>query len=228
MNLLQIAQRAKSESGRSGSGPLTVTAVTGDDLRIVNACKDAWRELQMMPRRWAWMRTEVTKPLTIDTVTHTLAGMGITDWAEWKRDSEDYHPSVYDTTAPDSEWPLRFIPYEKFRFMFLIGAHAAGAPQYWSSDPDGSLLIGPKPDLATYEVRIAYFKAPTELAADGDTPDMPSRFHMLLTWMALMQISASDAATEHYQRASDSQRLVFDQLVESQAEPITFGYRPLA
>nr|HPL79494.1 hypothetical protein [Burkholderiaceae bacterium] len=52
-----------------------------------------------------------------------------------------------------------------------------------------------------YKLRIEYWKEPSELAADADTPDMPDRFHMLLVWAALQEVAKFDAAPEVLARA---------------------------
>ena len=54
------------------------------------------------------------------------------------------------------------------------------------------------------------------MAADADTPDMPSEFHLLLVWRALQEVAKFDAAPEVLARAEKNHagmvhRLLLDQ-----------------
>lgn len=227
MNLLQIARRVKSESGRSGTGPAALSTAAGDDLRIFNAAADAWRELQMEPLNWAWMRSEADKALTSGVCLQTLALLGITDLERWVEPTDEYQLTAYMASDPSQEWPLQKLSYETFRQRFLVGTHEAGAPQFVAFAKDGALLIGPKPDAAAYKVRGSYYTMPSELDDDAATPEMPERFHMILVWMALMQVGASDASAEHYARARESADVIHSALVDSQGEKIRFEVRSM-
>lgn len=231
MNLLAIARRVKSESGRSGNGPAAVATATDNDLRIVNAVRDAWLEVQAEPRHWRWMRKRISAGvLTAGATAYTGATLGLDadNVAAWWPEIDHYSPTAYDAAAPDRPWRLQFVEYERFRQAFLVGAHQAAAPQFWSHN-GAQLLIGPAPDgLVSYRIGIDYQQEPTELVADGDEPDMPKRFHRLLIWKALSAIATADGSQEHYVRANDNADDVFNALVTSEAERITFGHRPLA
>ncbi len=232
MDLLTIARRVKSETGRGGGGPLSVSSAVDNDLRIVNAVRDAWLDVQAEPYNWAWMRKSITAgPLVAAQTAYTGVQLGLAaeTAAAWWPESDEYQPTAYDAASPGSQWPLHFMDYEAFRRRFLVGSHTAGPPQFWSYDTSGRLLIGPAPDASvSYRVNIDYRQTPTELSADADTPDMPTRFHRLLVWMALKDAATHDASQEQYMRARDKAEEVFNELVASQGEQITFGHRPLA
>lgn len=228
MNALQLAQRLKRESGRSGVGPITFAPTSGEDLLLVDAVKDAWRNLQTEPRDWRWMRATALAPLQAGTVTNTPSSLGVSATLErWRGDTDDYRPTVFNTSNAELEWPLHWLPYDRFRARFIVGTHAAGRPRYWSTGLDNSFLVGPRPDLATYQLRADYQSLPVELAADLDVPAMPSRHHMAIVWAALMQIAGHDAANEHYVRARDAYDDLYDVLIRDQADPITITARPL-
>lgn len=232
MDLLTIARRVKSETGRGGGGPLSVTSAVDNDLRIVNAVRDAWLDVQAEPYNWRWMRKNVAAgPLVAAQIAYTDAQLGLTAGAvaSWWPESAQYRPTAYDAALSSQQWALVFMDYERFRQQFQVGTHTAGAPQFWSVDDAGRLLIGPMPDATvSYRVNIDYRQAPTELTADADEPDMPERFHRLLIWKALMDASTHDASQEHYVRARDRHEDIFNALIADQGEQITFGHRPLA
>ena len=69
---------------------------------------------------------------------------------------------------------------------FAIGANKA-------------ILLGPIP-ADGYTVTGQYFAVPSSLAADTDTPSMPSQFHMGVVYKAMMYYGLFHAATEVYDR----------------------------
>ncbi|EJK2192237.1 hypothetical protein NK499_002235 [Vibrio cholerae] len=52
MNFLELCQRLRSEIKDSGDGPSNVERQRGDDLKIVEAVREAWTELQLC-RTWS-------------------------------------------------------------------------------------------------------------------------------------------------------------------------------
>lgn len=224
-----MARRLKSESGRSGSGPVSVSSAIDNDLRIVNAVRDCWLDLQLEPRNWRFMRKSLSgKSLSEGVGEYSQSSFGVTDVASWWHETCDYQPRVCQASSPQSEWSLKWLPYERFASMFLVGQPDNGVPQYWSQGLDGKLLIGPKPDATPYLLRIDYVREPTALTGDTDSPDMPTRFHMFLVWEALKSVAVTDASNENLARAADRAASLYDALCADQAEPITFAHRPLA
>lgn len=227
--LIEIARRVKSESGRSGTGPVSVAAAGDDDRRILNAVRDAWQALQLEAFWWRWMRKSMAAgALAAGQVANTVAALGLTDHGEWWPESSDYWPTAYDVNDASNEWRLRELSYDRFRARFMVGTHDAAQPQFYAIAPNGDLLVGPKPDSANYRVRMDYKAAPTSLLVDADAPDMPSQHHDVLIWLALMPIAAADAAPEHYTRGRDKSDDLLSKLIDSQAEKMRITARPLA
>lgn len=225
--LIELARRLKAESGRSGIGPATASGAVGEDLQLINAVRDAWVELELEPRNWAWMRKMKVSPLTASVLAHSPVSLGITDLGTFISPREDYCPTAFLTSDPTQEWDLTHLDYESFRRKFLIGVPDEGAPQFWSVAPSGYLLVGPASN-GGYSVRIDYIREPLRLVNDSDEPAMPSRFHELLIWRALLSVGAFDAAPEQYGRARDKADDLFDKLATAQGEQITITARPLA
>lgn len=61
-----------------------------------------------------------------------------------------------------------------------------GTPEGYYLDGSSTLRVWPASTSATIAVR--YIKVPTELSADGDTPDMPSRFQGLVIDGAMVRV----------------------------------------
>jgi hypothetical protein len=201
LNFLQIVNRLKVESGRSG-GPIgSVATVGADDARLVAWAADFWRELQTS-RDWRWMRaTGAALPVLDGQVIYDPdADWALTDFGRWVRPSGDYQPTVTPDGNPGHVSALSWLDYERFRQRFIILPHQPGAPQFWTEGLDGSFMVGPTP-TGDWVLTADYWREPTELVADADEPDMPAKFHMLIVWGALMQVAGFDAAPEVYQRA---------------------------
>ena len=228
MNFLAMAQRVKRESGRGSTAIAGVLTATGEDLDICNWVATAWRDIQLMPYTWAWMRVSIIGDLVIDTIAHSPLSLTAANFSKWVPESDDYQMTVYESSAPATEWRIQFLPYERFRGRFIIGEHSAAAPQFWTQAPHGDFLIGPKPDLGTYKLRADYFMAPDELTDDTDVPGMPDQFHMLIVWDALMHAASFDAAPEVHSRARDNSEKMLNSLIDHQGEKIKFRFRPFA
>ena len=181
-----MCQRVKRESGRSGAAISSVDTAAGEDLDICRWVADAWRAIQQMPYNWRWMRQSMTPGLlAIGTCVQSSSALGAAAFDRWAPESDDYRPTYFEASNPANEIPLTWLPYERFRASFLVGTPASGPPQFWSEAPDGSLLIGPPPDLGTYKFRGDYFTIPGELIANDNEPAMPEQFHMLVVWEAV-------------------------------------------
>jgi hypothetical protein len=222
-----MAQRVGRESGRSGVSIATVTGNTGESQMICDWTADQWRNLQMEPFNWRWMRQTTVGQLVLNTYDHTPLSLGASGFERWVPETDDYKVTAYEASNTANEWKLTYTPYEQFRAQYLVGSPVSGPPQFWAIAPTGDFLVGPKPDLSTYFVRADYFIQPTELTVDGDVPAMPQQFHMLIVWRAVMQAAGFDAAPETYQRAQDNADLLHSQLVTNQGSQILINARPL-
>lgn len=228
MTLLALAQRLWRESGRNGPGPSSLATAVGPALRMFEAVQDMWRDLQIEPMNWRWMRATASGTMVADQQQYTPTQAGATDWAQWWPEGEAY--TAYLTAPGDATTTsdLTFMPFERFREQYMRGSQTASQPRYWSIALNGDLLLGPKPDAA-YGLRIDYEKLPTELTADATTPDMPARFHMLLVWRALeRRIAIGDSNGERLAIGRAEARRMHFELVTDQGEKPTDCWATLA
>ena len=228
MTLLALAQRLWRESGRTGPGPAALATAVGPALRMFEAVQDVWRDLQLEPRNWRWMRATTTGAAVAGQQQYTPTQAGATDLAQWWPEGGNY---VAYVTAPGDEsttYDLEFMGFEAFRERYMRGSQNVSLPRYWSIANNGDLLLGPKPDAA-YGLRIDYEKQPSELTADATTPDMPARFHMLLVWRALeRRIALGDSNAERLATGRAEARRMHTALVDDQGESPTDCWAPLA
>lgn len=211
MNYLQLVQRAHSECEAAGSGPSAVTSQTGENLRMVNWVAQAYTEIQELHQNWRWMRST----WTVNTVagTDAYAYTSVTDsrlsatidrfshW--WVRDEDDcLNVKRYLSSAGvGTEGELTDIPWSNFRVLYKRGTQNNGFPAHVTVDPQNKLVFGPKPD-DVYVMSGEYQMSPQTLAADADTPEMPTQFHMLVVYRAMEKYGAAKGAVEVFQRGS--------------------------
>jgi hypothetical protein len=215
MNFIQGVQRVHSESLRSTAAPTTVDTTNDRHLRLVRGYADAWRELQT-ERDWRWMRTTLDVSLTPGLQIYSGGDLGASDFGRWRPEDDTYSPLVYIDGSPNSRLPIDFMPLDQFRYHYIYTVQGSTFPRAWSIDEGNNLLIGPKP-AAAYKLRIEYWRAPTELVADADEPDMPDRFHMLLVWRALRNVGINDAAPEVLTKALQEYQILHGRLLKDQA-----------
>lgn len=230
MNYLQLAQAVKRESGLSGGGPASVVTAAGDDARVFQWVNWAWRDIQLLHESWLWRRGEALGQTDVATLPHDLAspGFGLTDFGSWMTESTGYSPSAYRLSDGQGlEMPLRFLTWDEYRARFVMGVHNPGPVQFWTVAPSGLMHVGPTPDSA-HVVRASYIRDVQEMTADTDVPLLPSRFHPLIVWRALIEYGGFDAAGEVVQRAERNYQGMLPSLLQDQLPRRYIASRPLA
>jgi len=230
LTYLQIVNRVRREAGVPGTALASIAQAVGDSARVVDWVNDVWRDVQLLPYNWKWMRGAAVGSLAPGVMGYTLdelAGAGGDRFSSWRPQTRSYQPVASDPANPTNEWGLTWLPYDVFRGRFLVGDHMAGAPAFYAESPTGQLMIGPKPDIA-YTARADYWKSPQALVADDDMPEMPGQHHSMLVWRALAEYGAYDAAPEVLGRAADRSESMLTALITHQGEQIGFANESLA
>lgn len=198
---LTLCSRLTTRSGAIGTAPAAVTGQTGRQAKCVDWVLNAWEMIQNDSADWTWMQAEIASvALTINDMSYSGADLGIaTRFGEFKGDRASrgfiYQPwTIYDNSIGQAdESPLSQIPYDLWRTKYDRLTHDANRPIEYAIAPDRSIRFGPKPDKA-YRVRGEYRKSMQTLAADGDIPELPDRFHDIIVWRAIMLIAEHDEA----------------------------------
>ena len=175
MNFLPIAQRLRQEAGIGGTGPISVVSQTGEMGRVVDWTNDAWLTIQRK-QHWDWLWEQAT--VTITAATSSTAGTIPAN--RYLRDK-----------ARIGTARLSFMLWD--RFSITYPTQAAGTPTVWTIRPDGAFVVNAAPPAST-DIIVERYRLPTSMAADGDIPAMPERFHMAIVWRALMDASDYDEA----------------------------------
>lgn len=202
MNFLQLCQRVAEDAG-SSSSPTAVASQTGEAKRIVNWVQEAWRKIQTRHTTWRWMRaTNQTATLSAGDSTLTPSDFSATRFKWWYANSF----RCYQTAVGASdESALLYLPYDTFRDYYLFGVQSVGRPVHITIAPDGSLIVGPVPDIG-YTIKGDYHKSAQTLAADADTPEFDADYHMAIVYRALMFYGAYESANDVYSPAEKNFR----------------------
>lgn len=212
MTFLQLCQRCAVECGASGT-IATVSGQQGSLARVVNWVGDAWNDIQIAHDDWDWMRAsnilgsgvsfvpasgQYTTPLGTGAGT---IGVATDSFGKWDRDTF----RCYTTTVGTSnETFLDCISFDNWRNAYMLGAmrEVRTRPVAVAVGPDQSINLGPPPN-GDYTITGDYWMAPSVMTSDADVPTgLPTRFHMLIVYKAMLKYAGYEAAAEVFQRAS--------------------------
>lgn len=214
-----------------GTGPTAVAGQTGLLKRVVDWYADAWRDIQNRNNNpWRWMR----RPFTLNTVAgdNSYAYTDATDvdatgaisrfayW--WAHDLDDPIRCYLQSGGVSGEYRLVWLPWEQWKYLYGFGSQTNQRPIHVSVDHQNNLRIGPKPD-AVYVVSGDFQRSAQELTADGDTPEMPVRFHDLIVYRAMEKYGANSIAAEVFARAQLEGGRLMKALEADQLPRVTFG-----
>jgi len=235
---LTLCNDLARESGLSGSAAsiAAVTGQSGQALRVVKWVARSYVDIQNRHPNWRWLRST----FTVDTTASddTYAGTDCTDsrlsatitrFKRWWPFDESGAPNVkrYLTSGGvGGEGWITYLPWSNFRAIYRIGTQNNGQPSHFTIDPQNNLVLGQKPD-AIYTVTGEYQMSAQIIAADDDTPEMPSDYHDLIYWYALEKYGRFSAAPEALQQAQRESARLMRQLELDQLPAISFG-GPLA
>src|SRR3990167_6024633 len=209
---LELVQDLRQETTDSGAGPTTVVSQSGELARFVKWIKDSWVDLQNDREDWLWLRREFTVNTVSGTdsyayadCTDTVAAAVITRFARWYDNLDmngcSYFSCYLAATGVSDQQYLSPMAWDAFRRVYKFGSQTNARPVHFSIGPDQKIWLGPKPD-AVYTVAGVYQRGPQEMTLDADVPEMPSRFHRLIVYEAMMRYGGNRVAPEAMLRAA--------------------------
>ena len=200
---LQLSNKLREKCGISGSDLTAVTSLTGESKRVVGWIAEALVDIESRYTDWRWMR----KGFTVNTVasdgiyasgdcTDTDTSVAIASFSHWwAHDELDPFKCYLSSGGVGGEYRLNYLPWEDFKWLYRMGTQNNSQPIHVSVDHANNLVLGPVPD-AVYVVSGDFQRAAEVLAANGDTPDMPARFHMLVVYEAMKKYATYEGAGE--------------------------------
>ena len=226
MNRLELCNRLRQETSISSVDLATTVGVSGGSLRLVNWIDEAWTDLQNR-KQWLWLRK--TFELLVVSGKKTYAHGDCTDsdgpvtrLKRWHFESIVNPPWIYKTSAgPGTSTPLNYLDWPDFNNLFNLNNSAPGFPSFITVAPDRSIVIGPEPN-DDYTIVGEYMRSAQIFSADTDIPELPDEYHMLIVWMAMIDLGYYDVADEIIQRGEAKKKLYMRQLVNNQTAPARF------
>lgn len=226
MNRLTLAQSLREKCGITGSGPSTTLSQTGEMLRVVNWIDEAWLQIQTLSDWWQWMRAD----FSFDTIAAqreyvpSASPLSLTNFARWYTDPDHTWRAYLLSAGKSTEQFLVEEPnYQVYRDTYLFGSEQSGPPRVYSINPvNKAISLAPLVD-GIYRVYGSYQKGPVAMTADADIPGLPTRFHMLIVYRAMMLYAAYEAAPEVQQEAVGNYKSMLSRLKRDQLPAFTIG-----
>lgn len=223
MTYLELCNKLIQKCAISGGELTAVTGLTGESGRVVAWIDEAYSAIQMIHPNWNWMQKDYSFETIEGQSSYTPAQCGITDFGEWKPDS---HRSYITSVGVASEDFLRDMEYDAFRNTYLFGNMrlTQGRPLHVSVSPaNSSLNLGLTPDSIGYTVGGQYYHEPLHLVEVADTPTLPSKYHMIVVYRAMMYYGAYEAASDVYNEGSSAYNELVRKLNNEQLQDVEAG-----
>jgi len=225
MNLLQLVNQARVECGVSGPALTTAVGQTGESGRMVAWVVQAWIDIQTSKEDWLFMRESFDFNTTANVWEYSPTNAGLTDFGNWKRDS---FRCASDLTLYRDEQLLNYMEWTTFRNLYRYAnmRNTTARPVVVSIMPNKDLAFGSTPD-GIYVIDGEYYTQPVTLAADADTPLLPTRFHMAIVYRSMMYYAGYEAAPEVMARGDFEYRRLYSRMEIDQLPTLISG-PPLA
>lgn len=234
MTFVQLAQATGVNCGISGT-ITTCQNLTGEQARIAQWVNDAWNDIQTEHDDWTFMRSSVL--LGGGAVFATVAGQSDyplgtnpgdcnvppTSFGKW----DEYSFRNYSTaTGFTNEIVMDPISFDQWRDSYMLGAmrNVQTRPVVVAVGPEQEVLVGPPSD-GTWTVTGDFFFAPSQMAADTDTPTyLPQQFHMLIVYRVMkLKYGLYEAAPEVVTRGMQEHDRMMSELDALRGQPIYRG-----
>lgn len=214
MNYLQLVSRLRRRCRVIGADPTSFTNLPEEYQRLKDWINEAWMDIQTTREDWLWMRSSCSFTTVNGQAEYTAAQAGVTDLGFWARDTF----RNYDTTVGvTSEILMAYTTYQDWRDTYQFGATrvAYSRPVEVTITPSLSLAFGPIA-ASGYTITGDYYRQPSEMVVTTDEPALPSQFHMLLVYRAMMYYGASESAPEVYEEGAAEFRKMLARLSAAQ------------
>lgn len=197
MTFLELANRLLSEADISGAGLITTANQQGEYKQAIDYINTAYADIQLQHANWDFLRGDVSFNTISGANNYSETAISLTDLSEWSPETMRIYLTANGIITEQYLIP---VGWDEFRKLFMFGNARiqTGFPTHFTVKPaDNSLTFYPIPDNV-YTAEGEYYKNPSVLVNDTDTPIFQSRFHMIVVWRALMYFAAQLNAQELY------------------------------
>lgn len=212
MNRIELIRALRQEAGISGSGPVSSAGATGQTKDLVDRIDEAWLDIQNMTM-WNWMWEEAT--VTIPAGADVSAATGVPA------------PRYVVTSMRSPSGRMRYLAHRDFADMFDVLLPGVGEPTIWTVRPDTLIKVNALAPAGGLTLQVERYRNPVPFAADTDVPALPSQYHRIIVWLAMMRISAFDEAGSRYASAEREYNRLLARLTSEEMPQLDTG-EPLA
>lgn len=184
---LELCQDLVKESPISGTFS-TVVGVTNEQERVVNWVATACLEIEAAYLNWNFLSAHA---FTFNTIAGIADYPVPADWNWW--DSRAFN-------IPADEQNLDFNPWHIQKLDPT--ALQAGDPHRFTELPNGTLRLYDTP-TSIVTILAPYYKKPTKLADNNDTPLVPARYRKVIIYRALKLYAEYESNDEIDQKAKN-------------------------
>lgn len=209
MDFLAGCQALRQACGLSSSGPDSVVGQSGELKRFVDWYAQAWVEIQNSENDWFFMIKEASLSATGQRIDVPA------DLAE----------PIALTLEDGVKRPLTYLRQDQFKEAYRLTTFQTSQPTAWTVEGD-EVVFNSIPDQS-YSLTLEYKQTPQVLAANGDIPLLPTRFHHLIVYRAMIAYGMYETADEIVVRGKQQFDEMYAQLSASQTPTIEFA-GPLA
>jgi hypothetical protein len=149
-------------------------------------------------------------------------GVPVDSFGKWDRETFRNYTT---TVGFRNEMFLDEVSFDEWRDGYMLGAMRSveTRPVVFAVGPDQSVCLGPPPN-GLYTITADYFVAPSLMVEDPDIPvGLPTRFHMLIVYFAMLKYGAYEAAEEVSQRGASESARMYARLQAVRAPRMVFG-----
>lgn len=222
MNFLALVIALKNECGVTGTDPTDVTGLTGELNRLVNWINQAWLDIQNAHPDWRWMRTSTSVGTTASDDTYATSEFSsVTNFSEWLTDTFRCYLTA---TGRSDEQFLVYLPYDQWRDYYDFGSQTTVTerPQHFTVAPNNDIRLGPIPNGA-YTITGDYQKSASSLSVKTDEPGLPSQFHYIIVYRAMISYALYESAPEVLARGRGEFNRWMSRLETNQLPQISIG-----
>lgn len=165
---------------------------------------------------WQWM-VQAQHNLTITTTTLNL----VSGTATIALPSDFLEARLVERVTANYTIPLPY--YERYNTLNMTSGYVDNASAVYTCRFLGSsLLLEPTPQITeTGGIKLTYFRTPTALSSDSDTPEIPSIFHDMLVTYTVIQAKEKEEAESNqpadvapFIRTLEKQEQLFKESIE--------------
>lgn len=233
---LKICQNVARECGISGGAdaspnPTAVTGQIGELNRVVNWVADAYIEIQNA-EYYRWLRKKFTVNTVSGTATYAFGVVTdvddaafITRFDRWRFNDRRNPPKLFLTSSGvGSQIFLSYTAWDNFEYLYETGSlqDQTSQPVHITVNSKDEIQLGIKPN-DIYTLTGSYHKSAQILAVNGDIPEMPTQYHNLIMYQAMIYYGYFDVAPEIIARGKEGFNLIRNQLKRNQADEFRVG-----